>query len=128
MSLTHGSFDFEAYNALVGLRSTGPISQPRQEVTFPGVKGVSHIVDERKTRQITIPYTLHNYGSEAALETVLLAIDRQQGEDGTLTQNGIAYQRCTFDGFRHGPIDYSAGGSVGYLVSGQLVFTQRRIG
>jgi hypothetical protein len=112
-----------------GAMQVSGVSQGLQELAFPGVLGVAHLVDARKSRRLRCTYTIDGRASAQVIHNVISEINSYQGRlTGTVTgPNSETYERCTFLGFTPaGPLQYSAGGTVGWLVRGTLEWIQRR--
>lgn len=125
MGMTHAGFEF---TGRFGTIAEGPIAQPHQRLSFPGVIGTSILVGVRKDRQLQCQYTIDGQDSMATLQAVLNSIHARQGYSGTLTVTGtaaVSYDNCLFLGFQpQGPPQYSAGGVEGWMIDGRLVWTQ----
>lgn len=126
-NISHDGFEF---SGRAGMIEQGPIAQGVQEMAYPGVAGVQHLIDKKKSRQLRCRFTIDAKANKAAMETAISAINAKQGElTGTLTgPHGETYEQCTFLGFvQEGPAFYSAGGTVGLVQRGTLNWIQRKV-
>lgn len=130
--LREGAEEYFTFGGIAGGFELGATEQPMQQVGFPGVEGVSMILDENKDTPIRCRYTLHGYANAQLLHNAINEMTRYAGKlHGYLvrtTGSTVTIPRCTFRGFQpEGPLRFVNGTSPGWLQQGFLHWTRRRL-
>ena len=127
MSITHAGFNFggsDLHGLIVPLAQYVPLVDTSQ---WFGVQGEAQIVAPPAGRDLGCEYTLGDFVSPDAIETVLRGIDAQVGLlTGTISLSTMTsvWGNCTFMGFeREAP--WLDGGVHGWTCQGRLLWRQR---
>jgi len=125
MAINHDGY---VINFLHGAIAEGPWDAPLLPAAFPGVKGESHLTDERKGRSLSCELFLEGLFTETAVVNTIETINAQTNKlTGTLyvqTDSITPYPKCTFLGYQE--FDRFLDGATGRWVSrGRLSWRQR---
>lgn len=106
-----------------------PWEMPIQTEASPGVEGVGHLVDKRKSRQLSLRAWAQGYETIDAVYDALETIDNLQGDDVTVRwKQGATTQHdwtnCTFVGFERQAPNWDP--ESGWMVFGTFRWIQRQ--